>query len=228
MHDRANWSLLALVLAMLAPTMAHAADAPHHIDARTFPKHCVRGAAAQETVTVRFNTTALGEPMGARVATSSNTCLNTEALKVLQTWRFNVAGPGARLVPRMGVMAEIVFERKISAAAPERKVRGGIRRRLNDVRHDLADDRDPQAALDSLAQIDSKFGERFSLTERAAFLVLRATAHYSAGDFDRALNDLYRAKESTVLGPVAQTVNESIEEIEIALHESRRETPSSN
>lgn len=57
--------------------------------APAYPERCARGAAAVESVTVRFDVSASGRAVNARVVSSTDDCFEAEALSALSRWRFS-------------------------------------------------------------------------------------------------------------------------------------------
>ena len=53
-----------------------------------YPDRCDRSAADVESVTIRFDISVEGRAINARVASSSNACFDSEALRTVARWRF--------------------------------------------------------------------------------------------------------------------------------------------
>ncbi len=76
-----------------------------------FPRTCMEGAGATETVVVSFNISATGRVVGERVAGSTNGCLDAPALNAVRRWEFEprkVEGSARALYDQQAVF---VFER---------------------------------------------------------------------------------------------------------------------
>jgi len=54
-----------------------------------YPNRCTRGANDMESVTLRFDVSAEGRAVNMRVASSTNSCFETEALNTVGRWRFS-------------------------------------------------------------------------------------------------------------------------------------------
>ncbi|WP_375204986.1 TonB family protein [Hyphococcus sp.] len=54
-----------------------------------YPNRCTRGADDTESVTIRFDVSAEGRPINARIASSTNDCFESEALRTVARWRFD-------------------------------------------------------------------------------------------------------------------------------------------
>jgi len=190
---------LAASLQLTAQALAgSAAEPPRKIEPEDYPEKCARKAERVETVTIAFDTSAMGEPINPVIIESTNSCFNEAALARIKQGRFLQTSGGVGLNPRKNLRASLVYDRINAASGPERKFRRSVRRHLDRVRKSLAKDEDPGEALARLEKTKEKYGDDFSLVELAAYRILCAAAHFELGDLDAAREDLRIAEKTGV------------------------------
>ncbi|MEZ5893790.1 MAG: TonB family protein [Parvularculaceae bacterium] len=79
--------------------------------APSYPERCSRGARDVESVTVRFDVSAEGRAVNMRIAASTNDCFETEALNVMQRWRFSPRTVDGAAAVEQGKTATLNFRK---------------------------------------------------------------------------------------------------------------------
>ena len=155
-----------------------------------YPANCGRSAKPSETVSLKFDIGIGGVTENISVVSSSNACFDTAAIKSVKNWQFWLQASAGAPAKRQGFDVAFQFDQNDPAAVAKPDIRRKVKHRLERVRSDLGQDRDPQKALAELADIEHDYGETFTTDEKMAHAILRATALTDAGDLDGALADL--------------------------------------
>lgn len=75
-----------------------------------YPERCMQRARPSETVFVEFDVTPEGTTTNIRVIDSTNSCLNSAAVKSVERWKYQPKIVENRAEPRRGVQTAITFE----------------------------------------------------------------------------------------------------------------------
>lgn len=75
-----------------------------------YPERCMSRAAASETVFVEFDVTPDGTVTNVRVIDSTNSCLNSSAIRSVERWKYQPKIVDNVAQPRRGVQTAITFQ----------------------------------------------------------------------------------------------------------------------
>jgi protein TonB len=75
-----------------------------------YPERCMASAKARETVAVEFDVTPEGTTTNIRVVESTNSCLNREAARSVERWKYQPKIVDNKPEWRRGVQTTVVFE----------------------------------------------------------------------------------------------------------------------
>jgi protein TonB len=75
-----------------------------------YPERCMGSAKARETVAVEFDVTPEGTTTNIRVIDSSNSCLNREAVRSVERWKYQPKIVDNKAEWRRGVQTTVVFQ----------------------------------------------------------------------------------------------------------------------
>lgn len=191
-----------------------------------YPRRCMHKAGALERVLVQFDVTAQGTTDNIRVVESTLDCLNTPAIKSVESWLYRPKVVDGTAVRREGVQTIITFQLSGYSPGPEYKMRSSFKRKLNKVRRTLKKTGDPQEALALLDEIEREYGDDFSRAELASFHFLRAGVRIDADDYAGALDDLYVVRDTGMTSSEAGEITyRMIAQLEEALQLSGAKAP---
>lgn len=177
-----------------------------------YPEKCMRIAKSTETVIVEFDVTAEGLTSNARVAESTEPCLNESARDSVRDWKFRPKVEGGKAVERKGVQTAIIYE--LSNSGIDYPFRRSFTKRMNAVRSKLKRKADPAEILNDLNAIEGEFGDDFTDAERGAFYQFRGALKLQIKDYRGALDDLRIAQKGQLSLEAGEATAKVVEQLE--------------
>ena len=182
-----------------------------------YPEHCMRKAAAVETVTLEFTLKRTGRPGRIEVVESTNRCFNRASVLHVRDWVYRLPATAHQQNRAHRTRAMLTFDKELMAPSKLGQIRPRIRQDLESVAQLLDDGGDGVEALNLLRDISNRYGALVA-SETAAHAILTAVALQEQGDLDTALAVLRQThKERRKLGLSRRTQSllaETIDDLE--------------
>ena len=163
-----------------------------------YPEKCMGGARSSEFVLIEFDVTEKGRTENIKVADSTNKCLEGAAETAVSKWLYAPKTLQGEPVRRNGVQTTVIFQLSGDRVnpSPDSVIRSRVWSSVKSIERSIKRGEAPEIILAKCAELEEKFGATLARAEAASFYHLRGIARLAAKDYNGALDDLRRARNT--------------------------------